>query len=252
MGNQQILALVLFTGGKDSFLAACKEVSLGKHVTLLSFTNGSTLCSECFGYGANRLIKKFGDDKIEFAGIYNTGGIVRAYNRGQQRIPHQEFIERYSTVTWQQLSCLHCQTAMWLAAMAYARVHSMSEISCGYRETDNSCTGFVEYTDAIARVASKSGLLIHLPMWSVSDEFQRDVQMELFGFEPAIQKPRCALKYAQDIKMSEQEIDNLLSYFSDVIEPEAPRLVDELIGVFQSINLTTEACEKAEPIIYDE
>ena len=72
-------AIVLFSGGKDSFLSTILLIEKGYQVYLVHYDNMCQIGSDNIKKGVNRLIKKYGSDKIKFIGIKNISAIFRNF-----------------------------------------------------------------------------------------------------------------------------------------------------------------------------
>ena len=110
--------LLLFSGGKDSFISASREIYTGNRVILISFNNSAVIGEKNILHGVARLQRKYGDNRITYAGCYNTGAIIQSLKDKWADIPWSVLGEQYPNLTNTQITCLHCQTAMWIAAMA--------------------------------------------------------------------------------------------------------------------------------------
>lgn len=252
MNEKEASVLVLFSGGMDSFLAACREVTKGKHVTLMSFDSGTIQSTECFQYGAERLIKKFGEDKVDFAGVYAMAGVIQSFTLAWLQTSYKDFAAEFPNVTPCQLNCLHCQSAMWTAAIAYAKAHDIHELSCGYKQTDQFCTGISDYIDLVGAIAQRQGVFIHLPMWQQTSDWRRSIEMEWYAFTPKVQEPRCVLGCASASELSDAEKADLMSYFRKAIYPDMNYLIEELTAIFSHIKIDTVISEKMPPVPFND
>ena len=64
MENKRVLQL--FSGGKDSFLSTCKLLEKDNVVYLVTYDNGCGLYSNNVKHGSDRLINKYGKEKVKF------------------------------------------------------------------------------------------------------------------------------------------------------------------------------------------
>ena len=62
-------ALILFSGGKDSFLSTLMMLDQGYKVNLVTFDNGHELNIKKVLIGAKKIQKKYGSDKVKIIGI---------------------------------------------------------------------------------------------------------------------------------------------------------------------------------------
>ena len=72
-------ALVLFSGGKDSFYLTLLMLEKGYKVKLVTFENGCGLKSENAIQTANRIKEKYGNNKVEILNIQKIEAIWRDF-----------------------------------------------------------------------------------------------------------------------------------------------------------------------------
>ena len=72
-------ALVLFSGGKDSLLSTIKYLDNDYKVYLITYDNSCGIGMINVKSTVNRLIKKYGNDRIEFIGIKDISAIFRNF-----------------------------------------------------------------------------------------------------------------------------------------------------------------------------
>lgn len=191
-------ALVLFSGGKDSFLTAARLVEQGYDAVLVSFNNGSVLYEKNLLHGAARLKNRYGDRRIEYAGAYGTISTIWSLNEAWTYMPWDELGRKYPGTCNCQVTCLHCQTAMWIAAIAYAKARSIKFAAAGYKDQDEFCTGIRPWIDRIAGIAGKNQVTLLTPLWKTPEwgedkKYGRDVEMIEKFFEPSVLEPKCIL-----------------------------------------------------------
>lgn len=233
MGDIQ--TLVMFSGGKDSFLTVCRYLIQREPVGLLAFDNGSLAGTKCIEDGAHRLITRYGVKEVKWEGIYNTASLQRELSVWSQTATCMEVAPILGAVNYAQLQCLHCQTAMWVAAIAYATAKGYRRISSGYRVTDYTCMGSSLYLKQLQRVAQRVGVAVDFPLWhdvQVGEELAFDVEEELsqHGLMQTVCGPQCMIRQytSLDIRAIEKDLD---LYFESLLLPivntQLPRLREQ-------------------------
>jgi len=232
--------LVLFSGGKDSFLTACNAIKQGYRAILLSCSNGCIVGEKNFSHGAKRLIRKYGEDRVQFAGIAFTVGGISKFNESWSYKSFSALAENYPHLSNYQVICLTCQTAMWASALAYARAKEITQVVCGYRRSDLFCTGMEEYLARIRLVAKQFGIAVDVPVWDLVDEWERDRLMSDYGFEPRVLEASCVLGCPCKEHMSSEYQNELMQYFDFVLKRTLVERIKELTPIYRVIRLGDE------------
>ncbi len=220
--------LLLFSGGKDSFLAAAMYAEKGVPITLISMNNGAVAAEEHLMHGVTRLQNRYGRHLVTYAGICLTYGTLQRLRRCYANTPHAALAAKYPSLCQNQLQCLYCQSAMWVAAIAYAVAKNIKHIAAGYHAYDEFCTGCQEWTDRISGIACRYGIRTHFPVWdedSWQDKDARDMVMMDRGFEPQVLEPKCMLGLPAG-KPDGEMARELVRYFDDNIRDMMPELID--------------------------
>lgn len=233
--------LVLFSGGKDSFLSACRILNSGNKVVLLSFNGGAEVGEEYFTHGANRLIRRYGKNNVQYAGVYPTVGTIKRLNETWLYSTQKELGEKYPNITNCQFQCLHCQTAMWVAAIAYCIAKNIQYISCGYKKTDVFCTGIEEYFELIKDIALRYNITVENTLWDLGSDLERDEEMMGNCFEPQVLEPACMLGRPVINGFPESEQEDMIKFFKLELYNRIPDLIDHLVPIFKVIRLSNKA-----------
>lgn len=239
--------LVLFSGGKDSFLSACYMIDAGYTVELISFNNGAVAGEENLLHGVKRMQNRYGEDVVNYAGVYCISSTIARLTDYWSYVPSHEFGDKYPNIINAQLTCLHCQTAMWCAAIAYACAKEIKVIVTGYRSTDVFCTGVTPWVDAMMGIARAKGITVEFPVWekSVWEEsygWERDTEMVLRSFEPRVLEPKCLLGRPV-VRMSDMQESDLVRYFKDNLQSVVEKHIEHLTPIFKTIKLSTKSLE---------
>lgn len=238
--------LVLFSGGKDSFLSACRLITEGHTVDLISFNNGAVANEKILVKSARRLVNRYGADRAKYLGCYNTTAVIQTLSGWQSDTPWSGLAARYPDLYDSQVRCLTCQTAMWAAAIAYACARHIPAAACGYRMSDVFCTGKDSYWKRISALAAgyKIGLL--RPVWNDSvwtatpGDVSRDLEMENHCFSPVAFEPKCLIGRPAE-PMGPAAESCMARYLDDVLIPAADEEIRHLAPILQVLELSTES-----------
>jgi adenylyl- and sulfurtransferase ThiI len=127
-------AILLFSGGKDSFLAACQLIENGFKIHMVTFENGMGLAGHHAEHGARRIVKRYGVKKAEFLGVHPVAGIWRAFFLPYFNMPPSEIAKEYGELTISQFHCLTCRAAMYIWSVIKARQMKIGYIADGARK----------------------------------------------------------------------------------------------------------------------
>lgn len=235
--------LVLFSGGKDSFITACRTVSDGYKAVLISCQTGSIFGEPYLRYGAERLIDRFGEDCVEYAGMLRSSPAKMRLSEGWLHSQWQSLGGVYPLLSNCQIQCLNCQTAMWICAIAYAKAKNISFLECGYKASDVFCTGIMEYTEIIKSIASKFNKSVRFPVWDMEGDFERDTELMHYGFHPSVLEPKCMLGCPPREQMTEETRGQLMQYCKDILVPKVEESIPYYSKVYTNIRLGTESFE---------
>ena len=235
-------SLVFFSAGKDSFIATCRTVEDGNHVTLISYNSGSVVGEENLVTTAERLVKHYGSDKIEYAGVYNTAGLYNRYRKSFDTTPFSTIAEKLPNLCISQARCMMCQSAMWTAGVGYCIAHEIDTIVTGYRSSDVFCTGSKEFLLRMTSLAEKHGIHVSLPVWDTKswdelDGFYRDNEMIRRRFQPAVLEPKCMAGLPCEAMSDDQESD-LIKCYDICVAGMIDEQIQRLVPMFKSFELT--------------
>lgn len=91
--------LVLFSGGKDSFLSTIYLIEQGYKVILVHFDNGQTIGINNVKIGYKRLLKKYGSEKVSYIGTKNISCFFRNFIIKTYNMYLEEINKKYGNIT---------------------------------------------------------------------------------------------------------------------------------------------------------
>lgn len=228
---------MLFSGGKDSFITACRVAGNGDRPVLISFNSGGMVAEENLLHGVTRLKARYCG--VEYAGVYPTVSIARRLEEYWTNASAAELGEKYPNLTYCQARCLHCQTAMWVAAIAYARAKNIKAIAAGYRKNDIFCTGDNRYRELMEIVAGNNRISLDFPVWDLyKNDTERNLWMARNGFEPAVLEPKCLLGTPTRNGFPQQERDDMIHYTEEKLAHRMQAMIEGLGPMFKVLRLS--------------
>lgn len=240
--------LVLFSGGRDSFLVASRIARSGRTAVLLSLDNGATQGITNVRNGADRLIARYGE-RVVPAGTYGIASTIWRLDERWTYMSWKELGETYPALTNVHVRCLHCQTAMWIASVAYAKANRIQTIAAGYRSDDEFCTGIAEWIDQITALAERNGISTEFPLWETPEwgtdkNLGRNMELLDAGFVPKTAEARCLLGRPARKPDGAQRRD-MDAYFRNIVEPHAQSQIENLTSIMSATRLSNTTPDSA-------
>lgn len=226
-------ALVMYSGGLDSFLTAIELIHSGYNVKLISFNNGSMIgIDRVFGQ-AKRLINVYGEARVEHVGVYP----VTAYkSRLSEHIKYSspvELINKYPNIPYYQLECLCCHTAMYISAIAYCKSHGITTLAEGARISQGFIVEVPEMLEVYTSICNKHGIKLELPVLNIPSDEERALELSHYNFIPKTFEPQCTLGLPLRSKLSQCEIDQLVTYFNEQLYEIVEEGITSLIPILR-------------------
>jgi len=223
--NRQVL--VLFSGGKDSFLSTCRLLNEGFDVTLVTYENGCGLKSENVSHGVNRIIEKYGKTRVKFLGIKNTSGIWREFFLPYFNLKPSEIISKFGEVTTSQFNCTTCRMAMYILSVVICEKLNISTIAEGARRDQGFIIEQDEMLERFRNFLSKFGIELLLPVQNLTSDWLLKNEMLISGFVPKTLEPQCLIGTPLNKKVLDAEILNgTLKFFDEYLLDKSLELIE--------------------------
>lgn len=222
-------ALVLFSGGRDSFLAACYVLEAGYRVHLVTFENGLGIRSENAKDGAERIIAKYSCKRVSFHGVHSIAGIWRQFFLPYFNLKPKEISECFGELTISQFHCLTCRSAMYIWSIIKARQLGISVIVDGARKDQGFVIELPSMIDKFKSFFKFFLIELMLPVWDMNSDWERKNLLLLRGFFPKTMEPQCLLGVPIPTSGDpDHELQQAtINYFDDIIFPRAKSLIHE-------------------------
>ncbi|MCB0739054.1 MAG: hypothetical protein KDC92_16210 [Bacteroidetes bacterium] len=223
--------LLLFSGGRDSFLSAALLIEQGYKVHMLTLENGMGLQADNAKHGAERIIAKYGETWAEFHGVGNISGIWREFFLPLFNLKPSETLQEYGELTMSQFHCLSCRMAMYVWAIIKAKQLGIKYLADGARQDQGFIVELPIYIEKLRGFLSNFELELLLPVFELDSDDKRKNQLLLRGFTPKTLEPQCLLGVAlPEGKQPEKDVQVAsMNFFDKVIEPRAKTMINENI-----------------------
>ena len=219
--------LLMFSGGRDSFLSACRLVSQGYHVKMITFDNGCISGLTRPGETVSTIIDKFGSENISFEGVYSIISIKHEISDYFDYIPLDELASKYNKLILGQTRCLMCKTAMYIAAIKYCKSKNIKFLAEGARESQGF---FVENECMINRykqLCVDNNIELLTPVFKLEDEWKRKIDLLGYGFDSKTFEMQCFLGTPLKEKLNDEQIKSLVDFFDKELLLNTKRIIDK-------------------------
>lgn len=222
------VAVVMFSGGCDSFLSAVKTVEKGYFIELLTFDNGCMSWLESVKSSGDILCDKYPLDVSRVIVIQSS--IERRLLSNWYNSNTLSDISRYSRLQPYQINCLHCHTAMYLKAIQYCKQRNIRTIVNGARE----CQGFVVESGLFVHsiyssLAERYSVSVEYPVWELKDDVDRRFELVDRGFFGSPPEGQCWIGCPVKGSLSSEDLSCYEKYFNDILLPICHYYLDKQV-----------------------
>lgn len=237
--------LVMLSGGRDSFLATCRLIEQGNHVHMVTYDNGCMSNTKAATQVAKRIIKKYGTSRASFIGIYSVTTYLYRLQEAYLYKTTSESSKRYPDLIPAQLPCLACRTGMYLEAIVYCKTHNIQCIAEGARKVQKFIVELPEMIEKYKILVQKNEIDLILPVYELSDDWERKLELADRGYIPKTLEPQCWLGCPMRQELSPSEIMSLVSYYDNEIEPKLQKIINDKVAMYSfEGNYTIEGISK--------
>lgn len=221
-------ALVLFSGGKDSFLSTLIMLEKGYKVNLVTFDNGRELKSKNVLIGAKRIQKKYGSDRVKIIGIKKTDAIFRElictfYNYDIEYIRTQ-----FGKITISQFNCLACRLAMYILALIICTKNKISLVVDGARKSQLFAIEQDNLIEHFKILFKKYDLEIVYPLLNETDDFSIKNRILAYGFVPKMNEAQCLLGMPiLNNSINEDILNGCINVYIKELYPKIDRILEK-------------------------
>lgn len=225
MGKKE--AILLFSGGKDSFLSACCLIEKGFKVYMVTFENGVGLQGYNAEHGAKRIVGRYGRDKAEFLGVQNIVGIWRNFFLPFYNMKPREIEKKYGELPTSQFHCLTCRSSMYIWSTIKAKQMRIKYIAEGARKDEGFVIQLPGMINKFRSLLSKYSIKLLLPVYDLDSNWERKNLLLLRGFVPKTLEPQCLVGVPlPGGKAPDKEIQKAAeNFFDEIVSPRAHKII---------------------------
>jgi hypothetical protein len=225
-------AVLLFSGGRDSFLSAIKLVEGGFKVHLVNFKNGWVYGGDNAKIEAERLIKKYGKDKIAYLGSKNVSIFFREFFLPYFNMTPSEIKKEYGEIPISQFNCLACRASMYIWSIIKAKQMGIKFIAEGARRNQGFVIQLPIMIEEFKKLLSTYNLELLLPVYELKSDWERKSLLLFREFVPKTFEPQCLLGVPlPDNKEPSREIQVAVkNFFNKSILGKSNRIINEYLN----------------------
>ena len=228
--------LQMFSGGRDSLLAACRLLGEGHSVSLITFDNGCMMNSENIKITADRLVKVYGETRVQVLEICKTMGIWREFFLPFLNLKPSEIAKKYGEITLSQFHCPTCRASMYVYSIAICKYFGIKTISDGARRSQGFAIELDPMIDRFKRMVNNYGLELVLPVLDLESDWERKNEILRHGIIPKVMEPQCLLGVPlPEGGLSESTVVGAYNFFDLEILPRCDKLVRAAQSVVRTV-----------------
>ena len=211
-------AVVLFSGGRYSFLTAIRCIESEYETHLLFLTHGSMVATDNVEATANRLISVYGNERVKYVskGMFSIFHRLRAswYNTTISTL-----VLKYPGLSMNQLNCLTCHCAMMASAIRYCCDNEITALFEGMRYSQQFMSQQKEALKAYRMLTAKFGIQLRCPVSDIDDDYIVKMLIADTGLLPKVQEAQCYLGCPMKKELDTVERQSLSAFLEDVLCP---------------------------------
>jgi len=225
-------AIVLFSGGKDSFLTTCMLIEKGYKVNMVNFKTVASIGDSNVSIGAKRIIEKYGTEKVKFLGIFSIVGIWRELVLPFLNMTQEQILQEYGNITYSQFNCLTCRSAMYIWCAIKAKKINVSCIADGARKIQ----GFVIELPIMVNVFEKFFKNLNIeficPILNLKSDWTLKNMLLARGFVPKTSEGQCLLGAPLIDGNPDKDVQKaVLACFQKLVLPKAKKLINNNFSI---------------------
>lgn len=220
--------LVLFSGGKDSLLAAVRYLDEGYKVYLVSYDNSCGIGISNVKSTVNRLIKKYGKDRIEFLGSKDISAIFRNFIEPFYNYKFDYIIEEFGAITISQFNCLACRMAMYAASIIICKQRNISIVVDGARTCQLFAIEQEEMLNRFSAFFNKYQLKIDYPVKNIENDWDLKNELLIRGIIPKTIEPQCLLGCPiKKDNIDKELINSICNVYEKYLKDKAIKVIND-------------------------
>lgn len=212
----------MLSGGRDSFLSACRllENKCKYKIKMVTYDNGCSYGSSNAKTVAKRLIDQYGDSRAEYLGVYKISGVIREFFSPYFNMKPEDLQREFFGLTASQFHCLICRTSMYIYSIWLCKLLGIHFIAEGGRKDQQfviELPGMEK--DRYPALVKMAGLELLLPVYELDSNWERDNELLRRKFISKSYEPKCLIGFPIENSVDDSVIRGVHAYYDKVILP---------------------------------
>ncbi len=224
-------ALLMLSGGRDSFYSVCKLVAKGYYVYMITYDNGHMSCVDAAAEVGKRIENRFGRNKARYLGVYPIASRISPLLEKLYNHSIVQLCSDYPNILVSQINCLACHTVMYWNSIALCKAMDIKVLAEGARKSQGFFVEQLEMKERYEALCKEYGIHLELPAFELDCDLERKRVLADWGFLPKTCEPQCWLGCPMNEPLSEDNKKDLARYYDNEISPKAKEIIDLLIPV---------------------
>ena len=218
--------LLMLSGGRDSFLSACRLIESGYRLHMVTYDNGCGFQPDSAKTVADRIIKRLGSDKAEFLGVKSVTGTWRRFFPLIYNMKPSTIAKEYGEITYSQFNCLSCRTAMYIYTISLCRKMGIKCIAEGARKAQGFVIELPEMIEQYKELLNKDGIELKVPVYNLDDNWSQKCELMENGFVPKTLEPQCIIGFPLDVNPPDRDvIEGTVKFFVDAMKNKIEEMI---------------------------
>ena len=219
--------LILFSGGKDSFLSTLIMLNKGYRVNLVTFDNGQELKSKNVLIGAKKIKNKFGEDKVNIIGIKKTDAIFRELICSFYNYDTNYINQKFGNITISQFNCLACRLSMYILSIIICKKENVKLVVDGARKSQLFAIEQETMINEFKKLFENFNLEIIFPVLNETNDYSIKNQILANGFVPKMNECQCLLGMPiLNGSMNDDILEGCLNVYMKELYPKIERIIE--------------------------
>lgn len=230
-------ALILFSGGKDSLLSTVRYLDSGYKVYLVTYDNSCSIGKKNIKSAVNRLIKKYGNDRVEFIGTKDISSIFRNFIVPFYNYKFDYIIEEYGIISISQFNCLACRISMYVASILICKQKNIRVVVDGARTSQLFVIEQEKMLNKFINFFKEYNLTIDYPVKNIESDWDLKNELLIRGIIPKSLEPQCLLGCPiSKENINEKLINSICNVYDKYLKEKARKVIEN----YNNINICEE------------